>query len=86
MKDLNFFTELQNRWTKHSPLFFKKLMNFGAGLTAASLTLVGLGAIPGIAIPDIVPQIAGYLATAGATITFIAKLPVKNPDYETLDK
>jgi hypothetical protein len=86
MKNLNFFTELKNRWTEHSPLFFKKLMKFGAWLTALSLSLVGLGAIHGVAIPDIVPQIAGYLATAGAVTTFISKLPVKDPDYETLDK
>lgn len=86
MEKINFFTELKNRWTEHSPVFFKKLMAFGAWLTGASVTLIGLAAIPGVAIPDIVPQIAGYLATAGAVTTLISKLPVKDPDYNTLDK
>ena len=86
MKNLNFFTELKNRWTQNSPLFFQKLSKFGAALTAASLSLVGLAEIPGITLPEIVPQIAGYLATAGAAVTLVSKLPVKDPDYTTLDK
>lgn len=86
MKKLNFFTELKNRWNENSPIFFQKLTKFGAWLTGASVTLIGISAIPGVIIPGIIPQIAGYLATAGAVTTLIAKLPVKDPDYTTLDK
>lgn len=86
MEKLNFFTELKNRWNKNSPLFFQKLTKFGAWLTGLSVTFIGLSAIPGVTIPEIVPQIAGYLATAGAVTTLVAKLPVKDPDYNTLDK
>lgn len=83
---INFFTELLNRWNQSSPIFFQKLQKFGLWLTATSVTLLGLGEIPGITIPDILPKIAGYMAAAGAMIAVISKLTVKDPDYRTLDK
>lgn len=83
---INFFTELSNRWNQTSPIFFQKLQKFGLWLTATSATLIGLGEIPGITIPDLLPQIAGYMTAGGAMIAVISKLTVKDPDYRRLDK
>lgn len=83
---INFFTELLNRWNQSSPIFFQKLQRFGLWLTATSATLIGLAEIPGITIPDLLPQIAGYMAAAGAMIAVISKLTVKDPNYNTLDQ
>ena len=78
---MNFFTELSNRWTENSPKFFKKLQYIGLYLASVG---GGLTAIPGV--PEKLSQIGGYLLTAGAVIAVIAKLPVKDPDYSSLDK
>lgn len=78
---MKFTTELWNRWTAASPVFFKKLQAFGLYLTGASGALL---AIPGV--PAFIHDIAGYALTAGAVLTAVSKLPVKDPDYSTLDK
>lgn len=78
---MKFLTELMNRLTANSPKFFKKLQYFGLYLTGLG---GGLVAIPGI--PEKIATIGGYLLTAGAVISVVAKLPVKDPDYESLDK
>lgn len=78
---MNFFTELKNRITLNSPLFFKKIQATGITLTLLSTALIG---IPGI--PDRVQEIAGYILTAGIVMTTVAKLTVKDPDYTVLDK
>lgn len=78
---MNFFTELNNRLTKDSPKFFKKLQYLGLYLSGAA------GAI--LAIPSLhnkLQEVAGYILTAGLVLTAVSKLPVKDPDYSTLDK
>ncbi|MCX3264823.1 hypothetical protein [Pedobacter agri] len=40
--------------------------------------------IPGI--PENVKTIAGYALTVGAVLAAVSKLPVKDPDYSTLDQ
>lgn len=78
---MKFFTELSNRWTANSPKFFKKLQALGLYLSGASGAVL---AIP--TIPDSLKNIAGYVLTAGLVLTAISKLPVKDPDYNALDK
>lgn len=84
---MNFFTELSERWTANSPKFFKKLISFGAYLTA---TGIGLFGIP-VALQELVPKeftfdltllgtIASYMVLAGLIISVVAKLPVKDTD------
>ncbi len=72
---MKFFTELMNRLTANSPKFFKKLQYFGLYLSAVG---GGLIAIPGI--PEKIVTIGGYLLTAGAVLSVVAKLPVTNPE------
>lgn len=90
---MNFFTELSNRWTANSPNFFKKLISFGAWLTATGIGLIGVPA----ALQQIIPKtanfdlsllgtISSYMVLAGLIVSVIAKLPVKDPDYTTLDQ
>jgi len=78
---MNFFKELTNRITSDSPKFFKKLQGLGLYLSGASTAVL---AIPGI--PETLKTIASYALTAGLVITAVSKLPVKDPDYSTLDK
>ena len=80
-KAMNFFTELSNRLSSNSPIFFKKLQAFGLYLTGFGGALL---AIPSL--PPKISDIGGYVITAGAVITAISKLPVKDPDYSKLDK
>jgi len=72
---MKFLTELWNRLTANSPKFFKKLQYFGLYLSAVG---GGLIAIPGV--PEKIATVGGYLLTAGAVISVVAKLPVTNPD------
>lgn len=72
---MNFLIELWNRLTANSPKFFKKLQYFGLYLTGLG---GGLIAIPGI--PEKIATIGGYIITAGAVISVVAKLPVTNPN------
>lgn len=90
---MNFFTELSNRWTANSPRFFKKLISFGAWLTATGAALVGVPAAAEQIIPEtanfnlsLLGTISSYMVLAGLIISIVAKLPVKDPDYENLDK
>lgn len=78
---MNFFTELKNRWASSSPIFFKKLQSFGLYISGVAGAVL---AIPSI--PDNIQTIAGYVLTAGAVLTAVSKLPVKDPDYSTLDQ
>lgn len=90
---MKFLTELSNRWSANSPLFFKKLISFGAWLTATGIGLIGVPA----ALEQIIPKtanfdlsllgtISSYMILAGLVISVVAKLPVKDPDYNKLDK
>lgn len=72
---MNFLIELWNRLTANSPKFFKKLQYFGLYLSGLG---GGLVAIPGIS--EKIAAIGGYLLTAGAVISVVAKLPVTNPE------
>jgi hypothetical protein len=78
---MNFFTELNNRITSDSPKFFKKLQALGLYLTGAAGSVL---VIPGI--PENLKVIAGYILTVGAVLAAVSKLPVKDPDYSTLDR
>jgi hypothetical protein len=78
---MNFFTELDNRISSDSPKFFKILQALGLYLTGAAGSVL---VIPGI--PENLKVIAGYALTAGAVLAAVSKLPVKDPDYSTLDK
>lgn len=72
---MKFLTELWNRLTANSPVFFKKLQYFGLYLSGLGTSLI---AIPGI--PEKISAIGGYLITAGMVLSVAAKLPVTNPD------
>lgn len=81
---MNFFTELQSRWSASAPAFFKTVQNIGTWLFGTGLGLVGVPA----AIEQILPSydfdlsllgsIASYMVLAGVIINVIAKLPVKD--------
>lgn len=78
---MDFFTELNNRISSDSPKFFKKLQALGLYLTGAAGSVL---VIPDI--PESLKIIAGYVLTVGAVLAAVSKLPVKDPDYSTLDK
>jgi hypothetical protein len=86
MKQINFWIELKNRWNAESPIFFIKLQNFGLWCTGVSTTVATLGVIPFFGLPELLPKIAAAFAIAGALIGAVAKLGVKHPNYDTLDK
>lgn len=71
---MKILSEIKNRWTAASPIFFKKLQAFGLFLSGISGSLLALPTIP-----DNVQKIAGYALTAGAVLTFVSKLPVADP-------
>lgn len=82
---MNFFTELSKRWTEGSPKFFKKLISFGAWLTATGLGLIAIPAGLTELIPkdvnfdlSLLSKIASYLVLAGLIISVVAKLPVSD--------
>jgi len=81
----NFLNELWNRWTETSPKFFKKLIAFGAWLTAAGGGLIGIPAALTAIIPkevnfdlSLLGTIASYMVLAGLIISVVAKLPVND--------
>lgn len=78
---MNYFQEFKNRLTKETPKFFKRMLWLGGYLSTAAGAVL---AIPGI--PEKLQVIAGYVLTAGLVIAAMSKLPVKSPDYDTLDK
>lgn len=78
---MNFVTELNNRIFSDSPKFFKKLQAIGLYLTGAATAIL---AIPSI--PQRIQEVASYALTAGLVLAAVSKLPVKDPDYSTLDQ
>lgn len=88
---MNFLREFYNRWNENSPLFFKKIRSFGAWLTATGTALVAVPATLNATVDtgmdlSILATISSYIILAGLILTAVSKLPVKNPDYENLDK
>lgn len=84
---MNFLKELSNRWTEGSPKFFKKLISFGAWLTATGLGLIGIPAGLTELIPEdvnfdlsLLGTISSYMILAGLIISVVAKLPVSDPE------
>lgn len=60
-----------------SPAFFKRLGAYGMWFTGAAVTVAGLNELPGMQLPEWLPEVAGHLAVMGATITIISRLPVQ---------
>jgi len=89
---MNFFRELKNRITLDSPKFFKEFQKIGAYLVSSGFALVGVPAAFKTFIPEadidfsLLIKIASYIVLAGLVICAMAKMPVENPDYPTLDK
>ena len=68
------------RLTLPSPSFFVKVQRFGVLLSGLSVLILGLNSeFPGMNIPPVMNDIAGYCAVSGAIITGIAKLTVSDP-------
>ena len=64
-----------------SPSFFVKVQKFGLFLSGLSVLILGLNSqFPGMNIPPVLNDIAGYCAVGGAIITGIAKLTVSDPE------
>jgi len=89
---MNFFTELINRITLESPKFFKKWQTIGAYFVGSGFTLAGVPKAFKMMMPEstidlsLVYTIASYIVLTGFIICAMAKMPVENPDYSTLDK
>lgn len=81
MDKLNFWIELKNRLSSNSPKFFKKLQAIGVWLAGIATVLLTIPALP-----DIIHDISGYIITGSLVMAAVAKMPVKDPDYPTLDK
>ena len=64
--------KLQERYTKRTPSFFRRLRNIGIALAAASGAIL---AAP-IALPAAMISIAGYLAVAGTVATAVSQAVV----------
>lgn len=89
---MNTTKEFFNRLKGNTPLFFKKLISLGLWLVS---TGVGLTAVPAImeqTVPgftadlSLLSTISSYMILAGTVLGIVAKLPVKDPNYENLDK
>jgi hypothetical protein len=61
--------KIQNRLTRPTPKFFRKLRNFGLGLAAAGGAIL---ASP-IALPATVIAVGGYLIVAGTVASAVAQ-------------
>ena len=64
--------KLQERYTKRTPSFFRRLRNIGIALAAASGAIL---AAP-ITLPAAMISIAGYLAVAGTVATAVSQAVV----------
>ncbi len=62
------------RAKRSTPRFFKKVRNAGLALAAVSTAIL---AAP-VALPDVLIQVAGYLAVAGAVAGSVSQTAVKN--------
>lgn len=76
-----FWIELKNRLSSNSPKFFKKFQAFGIWLAGIATVLI---AIPEL--PDEVHKICGYIITGSLVMAAMAKMPVKDANYTTLDQ
>lgn len=65
--------KLQERITKRTPKFFRRLRNIGIALAAASGAIL---AAP-IALPAAIISAAGYLAVAGTVATAVSQAVVE---------
>lgn len=91
MDKINFWVELWNRFDEKSPIFFRKLQSIGNWLSATGIGLVGVPAALNAVVEtdinlELMVKIASYMILAGLIINIVSKLPVKDADYETLDK
>lgn len=82
-----FFDELYQRFKLPTPDFFKRMKALGAWLTGLSVILLGLHSnFPGMNIPDVVNDIAGYSAVAGFVLISVSQLTVADDAKPELDK
>ncbi len=65
--------QIIERLTSPTPIFFKKLRNFGLALTAISAVVVGSP----VALPVIIVKVAGYLAVTGGIIGAVSQTAVQ---------
>lgn len=77
----NFLKQASARWSATSPVFFKKIKTFGAGLAATGTSLAaGGGALPPtVHFPPMLITIGGYMIVAGLVSAAVAKLTCDDP-------
>jgi len=81
MENQSFFTQLGERLTSETPIFFKKFVLFGVSLGAIGLAILGIGATP-VPVPHVLNVVAGYLVTIGTVCTAVAKSTTTNPNLQ----
>lgn len=73
---MNMLEQVGKRFTTETPKFWKKISYIGGVLTAISL---GLLAVPdNVHLPEVLVDIAGYLATGGFVLTVVARATTTN--------
>lgn len=81
---MNFFSQAFARWKSVSPIFFKKLTNFGVSLIATGSAAMAVPAIPNVVLPPFISTVGSYMIVAGVCVGLISKLTCQDPT--TIDK
>lgn len=77
---MGFIKETIARISADSPTYFKKVGNFGIGLTASGTSMLATGALPAtVHIPPVIGTAGGYMLVAGFVMTAVAKLTCSDP-------
>lgn len=66
-------SELIARLKAETPLWFKKIRKFSAGVVTLAITLIGLSTnVPGFALPALAQTICTYVIIAGVTAGLVS--------------
>lgn len=77
---MSFLSEAWDRLNAATPVFFKKITKWSAGVLATGVALTATPAIPGAHIPEIVTKLGGYMITIGIVGAGVSKLACSDPD------
>lgn len=65
---------LKERWKSETPVFFKKVRNLMVTLSTMATSVLAVGSIPNISMPELVTKVASYILIASAAIGVTAQL------------
>lgn len=77
-----FLSQLLDRLTSETPVFFKKVFAFGATILAVGAAILGSQELKLLNVPDVLYTIAQYMVATGTVIGLVAKSTTVNPDLQ----